>query len=224
MLSEHTVSANDALLLVLDQAMDIQVRSGLCMPLLVDENVHYRLLRLMYAKPYQCYDVQAYMRDMPLLFGIWHAYKHTVTVVYRTFFPVLGLLESPTGRPPLGEVCLTRKVVYMEKVFATLILCAEAVLPRVVAKIDVLRMQSRQAGVTRVMSVTQPQPFTLPHLHNMFSEGFIGTHTTHSAPVVGSVCTCCGFHTAVMLHSCLTQPLYVGVLHINPFQTVSRLQ
>ena len=47
-------------------------------PLLVDINLHYRLLRLACGRPTLLCDFPATLRCLPPLFGIWHAYKYCV--------------------------------------------------------------------------------------------------------------------------------------------------
>jgi hypothetical protein len=168
MLSDNTVSASDDLLRILEQVMEVQQRSGLDMPLLVDENIHYRVLRLLYGRPFQKYDVHRYLRRLPLLFGIWHAYKHTVTVLYRVFFPVLGVLEC-TGEPPdSGDVKLVRKVLFMEKMFAALLLAARDVVDRLEAKLAVLRRQHPGPGPGGEPAVTGSR-LLLEGLHSLLT-------------------------------------------------------
>ena len=74
-------------------------------------------------------------------------YKHTLTLVYRAFFPVFALLEF-TGSPALGStVRLQRKVLYMEKVFATLLLLGTTVRHQLEGA-----LQRHPAGRTRACS------------------------------------------------------------------------
>eukprot|EP00667_Euglena_gracilis_P015597 EG_transcript_16241 len=96
-LTEQVVSANLDLLLVLQTARSLQHLTRRQTPLLVDENIHYRCLRLLYSASASRYYVSRYLAEVPLLYGIWHAYKHTVTIVYRAFFPVLAHLEVSPG-------------------------------------------------------------------------------------------------------------------------------
>ena len=71
------------------------------LPLLVDENVHYRVCRLLYIPAFQKWNVQDWLCGVPLLYGVWHAYKMTLTVVYRAFYPLLVQLEQTT-EPMVG--------------------------------------------------------------------------------------------------------------------------
>jgi hypothetical protein len=125
-LSENRVSANRELLEVLVDIRGFQAHSTLDAPLLVDEKVHYAISRLLYAQPFSGYDVARWLRRVPLLYGVWHPYKQTLALVYRTFFPVFALLEF-TGCPALGSpVRMQRKVLYMEKVCAALLLAGHS--------------------------------------------------------------------------------------------------
>ena len=72
-----------------------------CAPLLVDVNIHYRLLKLACAASTVAWDIPAYLRCVPPLFAIWHAYKCCVEMVTRLFhtlvwFVVHGRCRSAT--------------------------------------------------------------------------------------------------------------------------------
>ena len=66
------------------------------MPLLVDENIAYRVQKLCYAQPLQTWAVREYLRDLPVLYGVWHPYKYVVEVVYRKFLPLFVYLLKGT--------------------------------------------------------------------------------------------------------------------------------
>ena len=134
-LSQLKVSSNLDMLKLMHEARAVQAHSGQPMPLLVDENVHYRLARLLYGSSYHPWDMAGYLRQVPVLYGVWHPYKHCLTVVYRAFFPVLAHLEA-VGAPVVGsKVRAHRKVLYMEKVFAALFLTARDVQLQLESKI-----------------------------------------------------------------------------------------
>ena len=120
-LSPLSVGFNDDLLQLMNLVKDFQVESEHVLPLLVDENIHYRLVKLMYGKTYSQWDVASWLKKIPLLYGIWHPYKHTLLVLYRAFLPILAQLES-CGEPVVGRAFRShRKVLYLEKLFATLL-------------------------------------------------------------------------------------------------------
>ena len=138
-LTEQTVSANVDLLELLETARQVQRRTTRQLPLLVDENIHYRVLRLLYATPFQDYDVRRYLADLPLVYGIWHAYKHTLLVVYRAYLPVLVHLEGLRGIQANSTGRSHRKVLYLEKLFAALLLCRPHVGDQLRARVEALR-------------------------------------------------------------------------------------
>ena len=134
-LTEQNVSSTEDLLSLLETARELQQHSGHQLMLLVDENIHYRVLRLMYSGSLATYAMGRYLADVPLLYGVWHAYKHTLTVVYRVFFPVLALVEVD-AQVRIGSVARSyRKVPFMEKMVAALLLCRHRLLPTLRAQI-----------------------------------------------------------------------------------------
>jgi hypothetical protein len=133
------------------------------MPLLVDENIHYRICRLLYSTTYANRDTPGYLHKIPLLYGVWHAYKHTVTVVYRAFHPLLGLLEC-SGEPQSGtRLKRHRKVLFMEKMMALLLLCRHTVQNELLGALQVWEQTDpdelntgSQAGPSQVDAPGQP--------------------------------------------------------------------
>ena len=130
-LNENRVGANAELVEVLRDLLRLQRRVGGSLPVLVDEKVHYAVMRMMHSRMLSQLDVGGWLCQMPVLYGVWHPYKQCVTVVYRTFFPVFALLEC-TGRVTVGaRARLNRKLLYMEKMVAALLLCAHEAIPLV---------------------------------------------------------------------------------------------
>ena len=121
-LSQWKVGTTVELIQLLEDVTAIQQHVGRAVPLLVDEKVHYALCRLMYNRGYQRWNVCTMLKDVPLLYGAWHPYKHCLTLVYRKFFPVLALLESQHIPTPDTTFKASRRVMFMEKMFASLLL------------------------------------------------------------------------------------------------------
>ena len=71
------------------------------MPLLVDENIAYRVHKLCYSTPLQAWGVRQYLRDLPVLYGVWHPYKYVVIMVHRKFLALFAFLLRGTLR--VGE-------------------------------------------------------------------------------------------------------------------------
>ena len=63
-------------------------------PLLVDINIHYRLLKMLYGSSYAQWPLTRMLRPSPPLFGVWHAYKDCVLNVFRAFHPIFVFLRD----------------------------------------------------------------------------------------------------------------------------------
>ena len=94
LLSPLLGSSKNEMVALLEQMRPLKERSRCQLPLLLDLDTHYRVHRFMLGVGYSGYDVTAWLKDILVLFGIWHAYKHTLQVVYRAFLLVPALLED----------------------------------------------------------------------------------------------------------------------------------
>lgn len=139
LLSEYQVSSNEDLVALLGMATKLQERSRVALPLLLDENIHYRVMRLLHSTSHKDVDVGDWLSRVPVLYGIWHPYKHLVGVLYRAFLPIIALLEGSGHVHPGDRVVAGRKVLYMEKVFATLLILAPEVRERLEARLAEVR-------------------------------------------------------------------------------------
>ena len=90
------------------------------MPLLVDINPHYRLLKLCYGATYQPWQLRRVFANMPPVYGLWHVYKDAVFGVWRSFCTIcsyaahgiVGLDTHLEASPSLHKV---------ERLFAALL-------------------------------------------------------------------------------------------------------
>ena len=122
MLSPKRVGTNTELVRVLEEVATLQRHSNKTLPLLVDEKVHYSVMRLLYSQTYRDFGGRRLLQQVPMLYGAWHPYKHCLTLVWRSFWPVIGLLDT-CGTPAVGtSVKIVRKVVYMERMVAALLM------------------------------------------------------------------------------------------------------
>ena len=65
------------------------------MPILLDVNVYYRLLKLIYHFDVISLKLRGAMQPHPLVFGIWHAYAHCLKRTFTTFRTQWAALEYP---------------------------------------------------------------------------------------------------------------------------------
>ena len=76
MMSDLTVSATPDLGKILHGIQSLQQRTEHHLPLLVDENIHRCLLKLIYSMSYVEFNVPMFLNRTPVLFGVWHLYKY----------------------------------------------------------------------------------------------------------------------------------------------------
>ena len=98
-LSQEKVSGNVSLLNLLQFTRDLVQHTRPVLPVLCDENIHYRIGKMMYGEKTTGCNVRLFLRSHPILYGFWHAYKFCVTQTFRSFWPIMtfvrkGLLRS----------------------------------------------------------------------------------------------------------------------------------
>ena len=141
-LSQSRVGVGVELLSVLEDIRRVQQHVGGVMPLLVDEKVHHQVMRLLYSPLYWDWDCRRWLRQVPVLYGVWHPYKQTVALVYRRFLPVFTALEQRSP-PRAGTVFkAARKTAFMEKMVAALLLASNTVRSQVHLALGAVRSPS----------------------------------------------------------------------------------
>ena len=94
---------------------------------MVDENIHYMILKFLYRAKNQRWNMRAYVRYVPIVYGVWHAYKFVVTHSFRVFRPILTYLRKGLLRP--GSTILSYpKLIVMEKAIGALMLATPRIL------------------------------------------------------------------------------------------------
>ena len=126
-LSQSRVGVGTELLTILEDIRRIQRHVGGVVPLLVDEKVHHQVMRLLYSPLYWDWDCRRWLRQVPVLYGVWHPYKQTVALVYRRFLPIFAALEQRS--PPRAGTLFkaARRTAFMEKMVAALLLASSTV-------------------------------------------------------------------------------------------------
>ena len=94
--SSSQVGTQVGLLELLSNAHDLSLHTNTPLPLCVDENIHYRLLKLAHGQQSTDYDFHTLFLRCPPLCGIWHAYNYTLTLLFRTHFSLLTYLHRGT--------------------------------------------------------------------------------------------------------------------------------
>ena len=92
-LSQEEVSGNVSLLNLLQFTRDLAQHTRPVVPVLCDENIHYRICKMMYGEETTGWNVRLFLRSHAILYGFWHAYKFCSFLPIMTFFRK-GLLRS----------------------------------------------------------------------------------------------------------------------------------
>ena len=98
-LRKEKVSGSVSLLNLLQFTRDLAQHPRPVVPVLCDENIHYRIYKMMYGEKTTGRNVQLFLRSHPILYGFWHAYEFCVTQKFCSFWPIMtffrkGLLRS----------------------------------------------------------------------------------------------------------------------------------
>ena len=98
-LSKEKVTGGVGLLNLLHFAKDAAQQTNRVLPVLVDENIHDTILKLLYGANNERWNMRAYLCYMPVVHGVWHAYKFVVTHTFRVFWPIRTYLRKGLVRP-----------------------------------------------------------------------------------------------------------------------------
>ena len=90
---EGNIGSLEGLILGLTMARDLQRSRGVVLPVLSDVNIFYRGLKIMYGANFADQNVRGALNDVPMLFGVWHAYAHCVKRCYTVFKSFWACLE-----------------------------------------------------------------------------------------------------------------------------------
>ena len=69
------------------------------MALLVDCNIHYRVLKFLYSRATIDWNFPDWLRGISLMYGVWHPYKHVCNIIWRKFFPLFSYITAPVFGP-----------------------------------------------------------------------------------------------------------------------------
>ena len=138
-LSEYTTSGTFDLLNILKDLRSVQRHTRRSLPVLVDMNIHYRVLKFMHGESTGKYDFRQWLCSLPVLYGVWHPYKYCVLQVYRVFYPIFALLEHGNVADGDHFHCV-RKVLHIEKVVCSLLLVRHSLVPAIEAELRQLAL------------------------------------------------------------------------------------
>ena len=112
-LSKEEVSSNLWLLNLLQFTADLAQHTRPIVPVLCDENIHYRICKMMYGEKTTRRNVRLFLRSHPILYGFWRAYKFCVTQTLCSFWPIVNFLRKGSLRSGENVSCFP-KLITME--------------------------------------------------------------------------------------------------------------
>ena len=115
------MSGNVSLLNLLQFTRDLAQHTRPVVPVLCDENIHYRNCKMMYGEKTAGWNVRPFLRSHPILYGFWHAYKFCVGQTFRSFWPIMTFLRTGLLRSGDTVPCLP-KLITMEITVGALLL------------------------------------------------------------------------------------------------------
>ena len=118
-LERYVIGADSGLLHILELLKDIAERTMHPLPLLMDENIHYRLMKWMYGRSMVKYSVRENMPPIVCIYGVWHAYKFLCLHLHREFFQHFVCLEQGQIEPGI-MVSSIQRLPYIERAVAAL--------------------------------------------------------------------------------------------------------
>ena len=91
--ADCSVTGADGMLAMISFLQRTMLRQSNCptVPLLVDENLWYRLLRMQYCKGFSAWDCGKWLARTPQLYAVWHPYKHVLVQLHRRFIPLFEI-------------------------------------------------------------------------------------------------------------------------------------
>ena len=120
-LSKEKVSGNVSLLNLLQFTRVLPQHTQPVVPVLCDENIHYRICKMMYGGRTTGWNVRLFLRSHPILYGFWHAYKFCLTQTFRSFWPIVTFFRKALLRSGDTVPCFP-KLITMEITVSALLL------------------------------------------------------------------------------------------------------
>ena len=118
----------------------------------VDENIHYRLLKLTYGTEATHYDFHSLLTLCPPCYGIWHPYKYLLQSIWRAYFPLFSFLTH--GTLTEGQSIPSKaRVRSVEMLFAAVLRVPDATRARLRARLPILHAELGRLRADRVAAI-----------------------------------------------------------------------
>ena len=145
LLSTHQVSLYKGLVEPLDYIASLSNHTHPIVPILLDENIHKRCLKLLYSDRTQRWNWHEKLKRTPVLYGCWHPQKYLVTNVRRRFHSLFVYFRF--GRLRVGKTVGSHpKLRVMERTIAGILKCAPHFLRQLRRKANRLQAVADHGG------------------------------------------------------------------------------
>ena len=143
-LEDVVIGSCAGLMSVIQLAHDVVRHSTHTVPVLADENIHYRVMRLLYAREYIQHPVRQAMAPVVWIYGVWHAYKFLCVHVHRSFFSQFCFVDQ--GLLSVGDhVSTVQKLPFIERSIASIWIAGKEIMPQLDR--EILRIDTFLRGV-----------------------------------------------------------------------------
>ena len=120
MLSAHKPGILAELLGVCGMLCTLHRHPGNTLTIPSNMEIHHALMRVFYGSSYVTRNIHRYLKYLPQVYGIWHPYKYTPTLVCKRYLRIIACLLFLNLTTEIS-VLVQRKVPFMEKVVAALL-------------------------------------------------------------------------------------------------------
>ena len=143
---ESRTGHNQELLDLLDMLRTTQRHCQNPMALLVDCNIHYRVLKFLYPTATVDWSFPDWLRGISLIYGVWHPYKHVCNIIWRKCFPLFSYITAPVFGAG-ARIYDHPKLIVIEKTIAALLLAAPDIRAQLRQKIILFEGEDNQAAL-----------------------------------------------------------------------------
>ena len=144
---ESRTGQNQELLDVLAMLRNTQRHCQNQTALLVDCNIHYRVLQFLYSRAAIDRNLLDCLRGISSIYSVWHPYKHVCNIIWHKFFPLFSYITAPV----IGAgACIYNHPILLviEKTIASLLLAAPDIHAQLRQKPILLGGRADEATVT----------------------------------------------------------------------------
>ena len=143
---ESRTSHREELLDLLDMLCSTQRHCQNPMASLVDCNIHYQVLKVLYSRAPIGWNFPDWLHGISLIYGVWHPCKHVCNITWRKFFPLFSYITAPVFCVG-ARVHDPLRLVVIEKTFTALLLAARDIRAQLRQKIILFEGRANQAAL-----------------------------------------------------------------------------